>query len=62
MNILLYDDVMTWRCFPQYWPFLGESTRDHCIANTKGQTQPVMQSFDIFYYVGLNNLFNKQFR
>ena len=31
------NDVMTWRCYPSYWPFVRGTTDHCCIPFTKGQ-------------------------
>ena len=35
--ILLHDDVIKWKHFPRYWPFLREFTGERWIPRTNGQ-------------------------
>ena len=44
-----HEDVMTWRRYPHYWPFM-ESYGHRWILLTKDQTT---RSFDIFFVVNL---------
>ena len=44
-----HDDVMTWKCFPSYWPFMRGIHWPLLDSPHKG---PVMGSFDEFFAVG----------
>ena len=46
-----YDDVIKWRDFPRYWPFLRGIT---------GRQRPVTRSFDVFFDLRQNKRLSKQ--
>ena len=50
---IVHDDVMKWKHFPRYWPFVRGIHR--------GPTQrPVTRSFDVFFDLRLNKRLSKQ--
>ena len=52
-----YDDVIKWKHFPRYWPFV----RGNSPAPSEFPTQrPVTRSFDVFFDLGLNKRLSKQ--
>ena len=53
----LHDDIMTWRYFPHYWPFVSGNLRLLSDSLHKG---PLMLSFDVPLIVILNKLSVKQ--
>ena len=52
---LVHEHIITWKCFPYYWPFVMG------IQSLGGflQKGPMIQSFDVFF-VSLIKLLNKQ--
>ena len=52
-------DVMTWKRFLHYWPFVRGIHRWPVDSHHKG---PVMRSFGVSFNVSLNKLLNKQSR
>ena len=56
-NISSDEDVMPWTDFLHYWPFVLGNHQLLVDSQHKGQ---VMQSFDGFFDVNLDILFNKQ--
>ena len=54
IHISWHDDVIKWKHFPRYWPFVRGINR--WIARTK----PVTRSFDVFFDLRLNNRLSKQ--
>ena len=44
-----HDDVIKWKHFPRYWPFVWGIHRS-----------PVKRSFDVFFHLRLNKQLNKQ--
>ena len=53
----LPDDVIKWKHFPRYWPFVREFIGHRWIPRTQ---KPVTRSFDIFFDLRLNKRFIKQ--
>ena len=52
-----HDDVIKWKHFPRYWPFvLGNSP----VPGEFPTQRPVTRSFDVFLDVGLNKRLSKQ--
>ena len=56
-SIIQHDDVMIWKCFLYYWPFVRGIHRSPVVPLTNGS---VMHTFGIFFLVSLNELLNKQ--
>ena len=48
-----HDDVMKWKHFPHYWPFVRGIHRSPA-------QRPVTRSFDIFFHLRLNKRLSKQ--
>ena len=48
-----HDDVMTWKCFPQYWPFVREPPL------TDGFPSQRASNVQLWCFLCLNKLFNK---
>ena len=46
-----HDDVIKWKYFPRYWPFMQGIHRSQ---------RPVTRSFDVFFYLRLNKRLSKQ--
>ena len=57
VNGELHDDVIKWKHFPRYWPFVQGIHRSPVNSLHKW---PVTQSFDIFFDLGLNKRLSKQ--
>ena len=47
------DDIIIWKCLPDYWPFVRGIHQSLVDSPHKG---PVMQRFDVLFVVSLNNL------
>ena len=55
-----HDDVIKWKLFPCYWPFVRGINSS---VNGEFPTQrPVTRSFDVFYDLRLNKRFSKLWR
>ena len=55
----IQDDVMKWKCFPRYWPFVREIHRSLVNSPHKGQWRGAL----IFsFYLGVNNWLSKPSR
>ena len=54
--IWLHVDVITWKHFPRYWPFMREFTGHRWIPAQR----PVTRGFDVFFDLRLNKRLNKQ--
>ena len=52
-----HDDVIKWKHFPHYWPFVQGIHRSP--VNSPAQ-RPVMRSFDVFFDLHLNKGLSKQ--
>ena len=52
----LHDDVIRWKHFPRYWPFVWGFTGLRWIPST----EPVTRSFDIFFDLRPNKRLSKQ--
>ena len=50
------DDFIILKCFPHYWPFVREI---HKLPMHFPHTWLVMQSYDVFFIIRLNKLWNK---
>ena len=56
LSLWQHDDVIKWKHFPRYWPFVREIT-----APGEFPTQrPVTRSFDFFFDLRLNKRLSKQ--
>ena len=53
-----HDDVIKWKYFPRYWPFVREIHRSPVNSPHKGQWRGAL----IFYLIRLNNRLSKQSR
>ena len=56
MHPSTHDDVIKWKHFLCYWPFVWGI---HCSLVFPAQ-RPVMWSFDVFFHLRLNKRFNNQ--
>ena len=59
---LLHDDVIKWKHFPHYWPFVWGI---HCVGNSPfpgefPSQRPVTRSFDVFFDLRLNKWLSKE--
>ena len=54
-----HDDVIKWKHFPRYWPFVREIHRSPVPGKFPAQ-RPVTQSFDVFFDLRLNKRLRKQ--
>ena len=52
----IHDDVIKWKHFPRYWPFVRETTGHRWIPVTK---RPVTRSFEDFFDLRLNKRLSK---
>ena len=57
---IFHDDIMTWKCFPGYWPSLWRESTDWPVVSLTKDT--VMWRFDVFFVVSTNKLRNKQLK
>ena len=48
-GVYIHDDVIKWKHFPPYWPFVRETIGHLWIPLTK----PVTRSFGVFFYLRL---------
>ena len=55
--VVSHDDVINWRHFPRYWPFVRGIHRSSCWISC---TRPVTRSFDVFFDPRLNKQLSKQ--
>ena len=55
--VLWHDDVIKWKHFPRYWPFVRVFTGHRWIPCT---SRPVTRRFDVFFDLRLNKLLSKQ--
>ena len=53
---LLHDDVIKWKYFPCYWPFVRGIYR----SSVNSLQKPVTQSFSVFFDLLLNKRLSKQ--
>ena len=53
-----HDDVIKWKHFPRYWPFVRGIHR----SPVNSPQRPVTRSFDVFLDLGLNKRLSKQSR
>ena len=58
-KIQKHDDVIKWKHFPRYWPFVRGIHRSPVDSHHK---RPVTQSFDVFFDLRLNKRLSKQWR
>ena len=54
---LSHDDIIEWKHFPRYWPFVGGTSP---VPAEFPAQRPVMLSFDVFFDLRLNKRLNKQ--
>ena len=52
-----HDDVIKWKHFPRYWPFVRGI---HRFPGEFPTQRPVTRSFDIFFDLRLNKRLSKQ--
>ena len=57
--MLVHDDVIKWKHFPRYWPFVRGIHRFPVISPHK---RPVTRSVDVFFDLRLNKRLRKQSR
>ena len=55
-----HDDVMKWRHFPRYWPFVRGIHRSP--VNSPHSQRPVTRTFDVFFDLSLNKHLTKHSR
>ena len=55
----LHDDVIKWKHFPRYWPFVRGIHRSPVPGEFPAQ-RPVTRSFDVFFDLRLNKRLSKQ--
>ena len=53
-----HDDVIKWKHFPRYWPFVRGIHR--WLTSGFPSQRPVTRSFDVFFYLCLNKRLSKQ--
>ena len=58
-TLLWHDDIIKWKHFPCYWPFVC-GIHQSCITGEFPSQRPVTQSFDIFFDLRLNRQRSKQ--
>ena len=51
--LFVHDDVIIWKHFPLYWPFVRGIHRSPVNSSHKGQWRGAL-SFDVFFDLGLN--------
>ena len=56
-TVQIQDDVITWKHFPRYWPFVRGI---HWSPVNSPPQRPVTRSFDFFCDLRLNNRLSKQ--
>ena len=56
-DIGCYDDVIKWKHFPRYWPFVRGNSP---VPGEFPSQRPVTWSFDVFFDVRLNKRLSKQ--
>ena len=56
MSMTFHDDVIKWKHFPRYWPFVREFTG----PGEFPAQRPVTRSFDVFFDPRLNKRLSKQ--
>ena len=55
----LHDDVIKWKHFPRYWPFVQGNSP---VTGEFPSQRPVTRSFDVFFHLCLNKRLSKQLR
>ena len=60
-TISSHDDVIKWKHFPLYWPFVRGIHRSPVTGEFPSQ-RPVTRSFCVFFYLHLNKRLSKQSR
>ena len=58
-SITIHDDVIKWKQFLRYWPFVRRIHRSPVSGEFPSQ-RPVTRSFDVFFDLRLNKLSSKQ--
>ena len=58
-RVTVHDDVIKWKHFPRYWPFVRGIHRSPVNFPTQ---RPVTRSFDVFFDLCLNKRLSKQSR
>ena len=56
-NSVFHDDVIKWKPFPRYWPFVSGNSP---VTSEFPAQKPVTRSFDVFFYMRLNKRLSKQ--
>ena len=56
VSVCVHDDVIRWKHFPRYWPFVW----DPPVTGEFPQQRPVTRSFDAFFDLRLNKRLSKQ--
>ena len=54
---MLHDDVIRWKNFPSYWPFV---LRNSPVTGELPAQRPVTRGFDVFFDLRLNKSLSKQ--
>ena len=57
VNKTSHDNVIAWKHFPDYWPFVQ---RNHMTSVDSHQKEEVMPSFHSFFVISLSKILNKQ--
>ena len=55
-NLFYHDDVIKWKHFPRYWPFVWGIHR----SPVNSTQRPVTRSFDVFFDLRLNKRLSNQ--
>ena len=58
-SMFVHDDVIKWKHFPRYWPFVRGIHRSPLNSSHKGQWHG---AFDVFFHLRLNKRLSKQWR
>ena len=56
LAVLIHEDIIKWKHFPRYWPFVQEFT----VTGEFPTQRPVTRSFDVFFDLCLNKRLSKQ--
>ena len=59
-NEIPHDDVIKWKHFPRYWPFVRGIHRSPVNSPVGATQRPVTRSFDVFFDLCLNKRLSKQ--
>ena len=60
-QLYTHDDVIKWKHFPHYWPFV-QGIHWWLVIGELPSQRPVKRSFDVFFDLRLNKRANKQSR